>query len=324
MYRSALAALLLLAAPAPVLAAHSLTAPPNGTSGCAAIAAAGNGVMEDPADLLTTPVGDELDVTLTAAATKGLSFPELYIGSMSYVCTLLGAGTVGYGAAHGVLSIETSSTPDFLLPTPVNEPNIFGNDGRAVGQGLLSLQFDDTGEVVSNTLPDGTPVTLEFVFSLDASAILIPGPAGPLIGASASYAVKATDVEGAGEVTRLLVGNEIVTVELDTAVGNHIDLQGRLDLGANALAGRVQAGEQYVAQRDASIDASHTATFAIDPPDGVGFDAESGHEYAVPEPGAALALVSGALTLAAARRRRRSRNTAAGAAHVLQGIAAGT
>jgi hypothetical protein len=317
-----LAALLVLAVPAPGLAAHSLSSPPNGSSACAAIDT-GGAATENPAGLMQTPIGDELDVSLTAAATRGYSLPELYMGSFSYVCTLLGGGTVGYGTASGTLELMTSSAPELLMPTPVNEPNILGNNGRAVGQALLSLQFDDRGEVVSSTLPPGTPVTLEFVFALDAAALLIPGPASPLIGASAAYAVKATDVEGPDEVTRLLVANEIVTVELDTAVGNHVDIQGRLDLRANALAGRVQAGEQYVGQRDALIDASHTATFAIDPPDGVAFDAESGHEYVVPEPGGAFGLVSGALTLAAARRRRRSRNTAAGAAHVLQGIAAG-
>jgi hypothetical protein len=324
MRRSALAVLLLLAAPSPVLAAHSLTVPPNGITGCAVVIASG-GVDQEMAVPMTTPVGDALDVTLGAAASGGASFPGLYEGAFSYACTLAGTGTLGYGFASGALELTTASTPDSLPPAPANMGNPpFSNSGRSNGEALLQMQFDDSGIVTSNTLAPGTAVVLEFPVALDSAAILLGRPPGNLLRASATYQVRAADVTTLASAERLLLDNEIATLVVPTAIGHTIEIRGVLSLGVYALSGREQAGGEYFAQADASIDASHTATFEVDAPEGVGFDAESGHEYAVPEPGQALAVVSGALTLIAVRRRRRSRNTAAGAAHVLQGIAAGS
>ena len=48
--------------------------------------------------------------------------------------------------------------------------------------------------------------------------------------------------------------------------------------------GREVDAAPYYAQADATIDASNTATFTLETPVGVGFDAESAHDYtAVPE-----------------------------------------
>jgi len=306
MCRSALAALLLLAAPAPALAAHSLTVQPNGISGCFT-AAAGGGIMQDTADVTKTPVGDELDVAMGATASQGASFPDLYEGSFSYQCALLGAGTLGYGAASGALSLQTSSTPESLPPTPVNMANPpFQNNGRANGEGLLQMQFDDKGVVVSDTLALGTPVTLTFMVSLHSAELEVGRPPDPLLlDASATYAVRATDVDGGDAFFRLLVGNETVGLPLDTFVGNHVDLQGILSLHVVALAGRELGQIPYYPQADASVDAANTASYQLELPAGVGFETESGHDYtAAPEPAQALSLVAGALALAVARRRR--------------------
>jgi hypothetical protein len=105
---------------------------------------------------------------------------------------------------------------------------------------------------------------------------------------------------------RLLVDNDLVTVTLPTQVGRIIDVRGKLRLGVHALAGREVDAAPYHAQADATIDASNTAVFTIETPEGVGFAAESGHDYTeAPEAAAPLELATGALLLAAERRRRR-------------------
>ena len=306
--RAALAAVLFLALPVSALAlAPALTVPPNGISGCATLAEGGGGVVEDPATFQSTPApGGGLDVTVDAAASDGIGFRGLLLRRASpTACTLLGTGCLDFGVASGTLQLQTSSTPDELLPTPVNAgAGPFRNDGRAAGLALLDLQFDDRGKVTSSTLPDGTDVVLSFTFELASTELEIGPPSGPLVSASATYEVSAANVDG-GSVQRILLGNEIVTLDLPTEVGNTIDLRGLLRLRVNALAGREVDAAPYYAQADATIDASNTALFTIDTPVGVGFDAESGHDYAVPEAAAPLELAAGGLLLAAERRRRR-------------------
>ena len=316
--RAALAAVLALAVPAPALAAHSLTLPPNGISGCTTVAEGGGGVESEDATFQTTPNGDGLDVTVGAAASDGIDFPGLYFGAFAYSCTLLGTGFLGYGTASGALQLETSSTPDQLEPTPVNAGNgPFRNDGRARGEALLELRFEDTGIVTSATLPAGTAVDLDFTFALDSTQVVTGPPPGPLAAASATYEVTANDFVGGTSVQRLLLSNEILTLTLATAVGRTVNLQGTLRLRVQALAGREVDAAPYYAQADVSVDASNTATFTLETPPGVGFDAESGHDYTeAPEAAAPLGLAAGALVLAR-ERRRRSRRAAAGVASIL-------
>jgi hypothetical protein len=191
--RSALAALLALALPYPALAlAPALSVPPNGISGCATVSEGGGGVDEHDATVMSTPApGGGLDVTMGAAASGGIGFPGLYFGSFNYTCTLLGTAFLDYGTASGTLQLQTESTPDELLPTPVNMgADPFRNDGRAAGEALLELQFDDRGEVTSTTLPDGTAVVLTFTFDLHSTALLLgPPPGSTLVSAGATYEV---------------------------------------------------------------------------------------------------------------------------------------
>jgi hypothetical protein len=323
--RSALAALLALSLPAPSLAlAPALTLPPNGISACGTFAEGGGGVENDPASFQSTPApGGGLDVTVDAAASDGISFPGLYVGAFNYSCTLLGTGFLDYGTASGTLQLQTSSTPDALQPEVGNPNDPFRNDGYARGEALLDLQFDDRGEVTSSTLPDGTAVVLSFTFDLASSEIELGPPPGPLVSAGATYEVSASDAVGGTSVQRLLLGNEIVTVTLPTAVGRTIDLRGLLRLRVQALAGREVDAAPYFPQADATIDASNTAVFTIETPEGVSFESESGHDYAVPEAAQTLQLGAGAFLLAAQRRRRRRRAApaAAGVLHAAPGSA---
>jgi hypothetical protein len=179
------------------------------------------------------------------------------------------------------------------------------NDGYARGEGLLTLQFDDTGVVTSNVLPNGTPVQLDFTFLLESVAVATGAPLGPLLAADATYFVHAGEVEPPGaSVDWILSGNDLVTRPLATTVGRKIDVQGKLALHVLARAGREVPGAPYYGDLDAAIDASNTSSFTIATPADVTFVAESGHDYTVPEPARALLLATGALVLAFAGRRR--------------------
>jgi len=182
----------------------------------------------------------------------------------------------------------------------MNDP--FYNNGRSDGEALLELQFDDVGTVVSDTLPNGAPVQLEFTYVLESTAVLTGAPPGPLLGATATYFTYAMDTTSGATADWNLSGTDQETRPLATQVGRQIALRGRLQLRVNALAGREVPGALYYPDLDASIDASNTSHFTVEVPDGVSFVAESGHDYEAPEPGGALLLAAGALVLAAARR----------------------
>ena len=243
-------------------------------------------------------------MALGATASDGFSNP-LYLGSMMWDCTLLGAGSLGYGSASGSVSVSASSTPDALEPAPGNQNDPFTNNGYARGEGLLTLQFDDTGVVTSNVLAPNTPVQLEFTFLLESVAVATGAPIGSLLAADATYFVRAVDTAAPGApVEWILSGNDLVTRTLDTAVGRTVDIQGKLALNVLALAGREVPGALYYGDLDAAIDASNTSSFTIATPENVTFVAESGHDYAAPAPSQALLLATGALVLAGAGRLR--------------------
>ena len=302
----ALSAALLLTALRPSRALAELSVPPNGISDCTVFAAGGAGVTTDPADFLTNPIDpDRLEVTVVADASDGLDGGSLYEGSMAWTCLLGGTGAVEYGFATGSVSIDSSSTPDALPPAPGNQNDPFTNNGYARGEVLLSLQFDDTATVVSDTLPNGTPVQLEFEFGIQSAAVLTGPPLGPLLQGDATYFPTAMDITVPGSpASAVLSGSQIMTRTLDTAVGHTIQLQGRLALSAIALAGREVPGALYHQDAFAEVEASN-AYFRLIGPSDVGLDAESGQDYsAVPEPAEGLLAWVGGLVLWTLRKRR--------------------
>jgi hypothetical protein len=285
-------------------AAHSLTAPTNGNSFCGVVRADGP-AFEEAVGVLVTPVSTDLvDVVATADVSSGATFPGLYDGGFGYTCSVTGVGSLEYGSASGALVVQASSTPDFLEGIGANAGNIFTNSGRAQGQALFELQFDDAGTVESAVLPAGTPVQLEFTYFLESVAVVVGAHGAPFVSASATYSARAVDTAAPGAPAEaLLVGNQTLTRTLDTQVGRTIELQGRLSLSAAALAGRMSGGIFYDPQAQASIDASNSSHFTVELPPDVQLVTESGHDYTVPEPGHALLLASGALVLAATRPR---------------------
>jgi hypothetical protein len=221
---------------------------------------------------------------------------------------LFGTGVVRFGEAAGSLTLATGSAPDLLLGIGVNEGNVFPNDGYARGEGLLELRFQDTGVVTSETLPDGTPVQLDFTFLLESVGVATGAPSPARVAASAGYFVRAVDQANPGApLERILGGTDLVSASLATAVGRTVDIEGSLRLNVLALAGREVPGALYSPDVDASIDASNTSRFSITTPKGVSFVAESGHDYAAPAPSQALLLGAGALVLTAVRLRTRFR-----------------
>jgi hypothetical protein len=294
-----------LAAPLAAFGLAELTVPPNGISGCQVLPADGGNFQEDAAVTVMTPSADHRDVLVGAMVTHSSPSIPLYVGNFHYSCLLTGNGTLEYGSASGTLNLETSSTPDFLPPAPGNMNDPFYNDGRSEGEALLELQFDDTGIVVSDVLPDGTPVQLEFTFVLESTAVATGAPLGaPLLAAEATYFPHAQDTTSGATAEWILSGSGQVTRTLDTQVGRTIALRGRLALDVQAIAGReVSALSPYYADVQASVDAANSSHFTLQLPPDVGFVTESGHDYTVPEPGHALLLVSGALMLAGSRRR---------------------
>jgi hypothetical protein len=295
-------ALALPSLPLPGFALAALSVPPNGISGCQILPADGGNFQEDAAVTVMTPSADQREVFVEATVTHSSPSIPLYMGNFDYSCLLTGAGTLEYGSASGTLNLEASANPDFLPPAPGNMNDPFYNNGRSDGEALLELQFEDVGTVVSDTLPPETPVQLEFTYVLESTAVLTGAPLGPLLGATATYFTYAMDMTSGATADWILSGTDQETRPLATQVGRQIALRGRLQLRVNALAGRVVPGALYYPDLDASIDASNTSHFTVEVPPGVSFLAESGHDYAAPEPGGALLLAAGALVLAAARR----------------------
>jgi hypothetical protein len=106
-------------------------------------------------------------------------------------------------------------------------------------------------------------------------------------------------------LSAILSGSQVVSRTLDTAIGRTIQLQGRLALGASALAGREVPGAVYHPEATAQVEASNSAFFRLIGPSHVRLDAESGQDYAaVPEPAQGTLACVGGLALRALRRRR--------------------
>ena len=102
----------------------------------------------------------------------------------------------------------------------------------------------------------------------------------------------------------ILSGSQVMTRTLDTAIGHTIQLQGKLNLSAIALAGREVPGALYHQDASAEVDAAN-AYFRLIGPSNCGLDAESGQDYAaVPESAEGLLAGVGGLVLWALRERR--------------------
>src|SRR5688500_14127101 len=157
-----------LIAAKPAAAVSLLTADASG--------AVGAGNDSGPPVKVITPGEGSVRVTYGAAASDNLS-------GVGLSASVLGSGQARYGALAGRASAEASSSPA-------------GPHGVG-GIVVLDLGFFDTVEVVSSTLAAGTPVTVTFVMTLEATAF--HGANGLFIprrfGASARNEARISDIE---------------------------------------------------------------------------------------------------------------------------------
>ena len=250
---------------------------------------------------MLTPGPGSLTVTVGAAASDAVDndMPPPARWEMDTIVD--GIGTARYGSLAGRAHAEGKSLPanSFLF---------------AGGEVNLILGFSDEAEVQSETLADGTPVTLTFLLTLDASAIhftdvAIADPNGT--GAAARLEVAVRD---AGNIQNLPVLGALVinsrntvepstTIQLNTAIGHRVELGAQLFVSAGV---DLDFAANGFSQASADVVADQTGELFYQPSGDVRLVADSGHEYAVPEPGGP-ALLLAAVPVLLWRRRRGSR-----------------
>jgi hypothetical protein len=266
---NATAAVISLLAPSIVLAA-SLRA--TGTSQVYA-----NSVEATPAEALV-PEPDSLTFTVAAAASDEVvnnqqpPDPERWA-----IVAIAGAsGVARYGLLTGRAHAEASSLP-----------------GNPVYPARASVQvrpgYTDGGQVLSDTLAPGTPVTLTFHMTLVGSrAYFVDGPElYPPSGGGAAHRVEVRDLDDF--LTEPVRGELILgegptgplTLEFSTAVGHRVEIAADLTVGARIDI--FNAGVFYYSQ--GTYDAvAETAEVFFEPSGDVRLETASGHDYTVPEP----------------------------------------
>jgi hypothetical protein len=281
-------------------AAVLLCSTPSGVE-AAALKAIGNAVagayrVSDPGSSSLLPGPGSLQVTAGAAASD---VAEPYAMQVD----VEGIGIARYGSLGGRAHAEASSLP--------------ASSFAAGGEVLIDVGFTDAAVVRSDTLAPGTPVTLHFRTTLDATALhFIDPPAGnppDSTGAAARLEVVIKDLD---DVTRpfgqsaLLLNSRgdhetLGGIDFDTAIGGRIELVADLFVAAG-----VQVDHPLYAFTSGTADvlADHTAELAYEPSGDIRLEADSGHEYAVPEPSRALLLATSVLlVLLRSRGRLRAR-----------------
>jgi len=241
------------------------------------------------------PGPGSLQVVTGAAASDLVTNPSPPPDDWEMQCAVDGIGIARYGALGGSAHAQASSAPtnDFFL---------------AGGQVSLIVGFTDGVEVVSATLAPATPVTLTFQMTLGATAVHttdVPtiDPAGT--GASARHELKVRDVDDVtkpwGQAALVInsrgVNESFGTFEFDTAVGRRLEIVAELFVSAGV---DIDFDTQF-AQGAADV-LTGTAQVFYEPSGDVGLVSESGHDYAVPEPGSEAWLAALA-TLILLRRR---------------------
>jgi hypothetical protein len=240
-------------------------------------------------------------LTVTAAATASHVVvndnppPDDY--QMEALCDAI--GTARYGSLAGRAHAEASSLPANAL--------------LAGAQVSLELRFTDSAQVLSDTLDPGTPVTLTFLMTLDATAVHltdqpVANPGGT--GAAARHEVEVRDLDNIAQpsgVGVLVLNSRGVQqgstmVEFNTVIGHRLELIAGLFVSAGV---NVDYAMQGFSQGSADVAAEQTAELFFQPSGDVRLVSDSGHDYAVPEPGrGTLLAVAAALLLLRSRKPR--------------------
>jgi hypothetical protein len=255
----------------------------------------------------TTPIvtpspGGGLDVSVSAASTDEYDLGPLYSGDFSYSASFLATGFLDFGFAAANVQAMARSAPASIESIPPGSPR--ANPGEAAIGGAMDLRFAEVGVVTGST--PGAPVRLTLHVGVRSNPVAVGGsPVYPRLARVTMYARVIDNDAGFVGIEREAVGSEIVTFELDTAVGHHLSIEGRFRAHAEGRAG----GPQNVFAPEYTVQiAEAVGGFWMDVPDGVGFEAPSLVDYtvdpiAVPEPSRPLSAIVGAAILIALARR---------------------
>ncbi len=260
----------------------------------------------EAAAVSSVPGPQGLTVSMGAAATRSLGLnPALWLEDFTWEATVLGTGEVDYGIATAAVSLSASAKPQLVYATPLNQGNgPLANNGNAVADALLALEFDDTVTVTSSTLAAGAPVSLEFHFTIASTDVGIGVGLDSYIGASFSGTVGSLTV-GGSDLVRLVLGNQETSANFDTAVGHVLRIEGRL-----LADGEVHAGYRacclFTPEAEAGTSVSSAGLWVSTPAD-VDLVAQSGTDYTqpLPEPDGLAAGAASLLAIGAWRRRGR-------------------
>ncbi|RIL05028.1 MAG: hypothetical protein DCC71_11915 [Proteobacteria bacterium] len=282
-------------------------------------------VFETPAEVQVTQGDGELAVSLAATAIDVIDLhDDFWLVDFEYQASALGSANVGWGGGAGSLELGASSRPE-LSPPAVGAPGdpLYNLDSAQAGATLL-LTFTEHGAIASDTLPAGTPVSVD-VHARVRSQVEVHGSLEPPndTRAGASFDGRVIDESGGFAGVELFVGgDEIETRTLASAVGNVLEIRGILRVAGRAIAGAFSCCPGYVDTTTATIDGAGDLWMTL--PAGVRIDADSGHDYSmpVPEPSPAALGLGIALALARMRGRRRCAPAASASAPTAASAAA--
>lgn len=242
-------------------------------------------VFENPASVSLTPTPNGLDVTVGTVATDVVDLPDdQYLTDFVYQASMLGTGTLTWGSANGSLALEASATPQFAPPAPGGPLQPLPNQENAQAGGTVSFRFNEVGIITSQTLPAGTPITVDLNCRVDSIGFVLGtlnAPNETRIGAVAECRViKSSGGSLAAEI--FVSGNEIETKPFAAAVGDQLAIEGVFRFTGEAYAGAVLCCAEYLAETSAELEGSGGLWFGM--PAGVSLTAPSGHDYTVPVP----------------------------------------
>jgi hypothetical protein len=237
---------------------------------------------------------DQVKVEIFNSANETLELGPLYMGDFAYESTIVGTGTVTYGSAAGTIETEASATPESVEPAKNNQNGPAYNQDASAVDATFHLIFQEDG-VVTGGAP-GTPVTLAVNLMVQAMGIMVGGHPSFDRLTLAWFTGRIIDESvGGGSVDHTVYGNGLATLDLATAVGHTLSIEGHLYLHVEGVAGGSQGSFGFFEQYLGSIDAT-VAGLWMDAPAGIGIAAPSGYDYTVPlpEPGRPLLLLLGA------------------------------
>lgn len=233
----------------------------------------------------TDPLTGGLKVVLNANANHTQSLDPSH--GFQFAVTLAGEGHSAFGVFSGSFSFLLQAKPE----SAVTQFGRVDNRGHSELVSHFILNFSDSGIVTSNTLPNGTPVTVRFIVVTQGggsvnepagAGLNNPHDTGDYSGADSSGYLNILDQNSlAGINGASFFERQAVAFPLSTAIGHRIDLMASYTIngiGYAGLDGQTPGLAPFYATVQGQFDA--TAHVFLQGPVGVSFLADSGHNYA--------------------------------------------